>query len=154
MALRIALGCLLPSVSQAILGEGNDAAIRLTRAGDAIYNDRRGEGTNTVMRIAMLPTAGRLEWISTIRAIDRDRAYEPSATFDPDAPADFTANPACAAFAADPGRWPAPGPTTTAWLGEAIEIKPRPPCSSASCGRTCWSSATRNTATRCSWPPC
>jgi DNA segregation ATPase FtsK/SpoIIIE, S-DNA-T family len=124
MALRIAVGCLLPSVSQAILGEGNDAAIRLTRAGDAIYNDRRGEGTNTVMRIAMLPTRDRLEWISTIRALGGDRAYEPSATFDPDAPADFTANPACAVFAADPGRWPAPATTTTAWLGEAIEIKP------------------------------
>jgi DNA segregation ATPase FtsK/SpoIIIE, S-DNA-T family len=123
MALRIALGCLLPSVSQAILGEGNDAAIRLTRAGDAIYNDRRGEGANTVMRIAMLPTPDRLEWISTIRAIGGNRAYEPSATFDPDAPADFTANPACRVFAADPA-WPPPGPTTTAWLGEAIEIKP------------------------------
>ena len=124
MALRIALGCLLPSVSQAILGEGNDAAIRLTRAGDAIYNDRRGEGANTVMRIALLPTRDRLEWISTIRALGSDRTYEPSATFDPDAPADFTANPACAVFAADPGRWPAPDSTTTAWLGEAIEIKP------------------------------
>ena len=124
MALRIALGCLLPSVSQAILGEGNDAAIRLSRAGDAIYNDRRGEGANTVMRIAMLPTRDRLEWISTIRALGGDRAYEPSATFDPDAPADFTDNPACAVFAADPGRWPVPAPTTAAWLGEAIEIKP------------------------------
>jgi DNA segregation ATPase FtsK/SpoIIIE, S-DNA-T family len=124
MALRIALGCLLPSVSQAILGEGNDAAIRLSRAGDAIYNDRRGEGANTVMRIAMLPTRDRLEWISTIRALGGDRTYEPSATFDPDAPADFTANPACAVFAAAPGHWPAPGPTTAAWLGEAIEIKP------------------------------
>ena len=124
MALRIALGCLLPSVSQAILGEGNDAAIRLSRAGDAIYNDRRGEGANTVMRIAMLPTRDRLEWISTIRALGGDRAYEPSATFDPDAPAEFTQNPACAVFAADPGRWPVPAPTTAAWLGEAIEIKP------------------------------
>ncbi len=124
MALRIALGCLLPSVSQAILGEGNDAAIRLNKAGDAIYNDRRGEGANPVMRIAMLPTAGRLEWISTIRSLGGDRVYEPSATFDPDAPADFAANPACAVFAADPGRWPVPGPTTAAWLGEAIEIKP------------------------------
>jgi hypothetical protein len=124
MALRIALGCLLPSVSQAILGEGNDAAIRLSRAGDAIYNDRRGEGANTVMRIAMLPTRDRLEWISTIRALGGDRAYEPSATFDPDAPADLVTNPACAVFAADPGRWPVPGPTTAAWLGEAIEIKP------------------------------
>jgi hypothetical protein len=124
MALRIALGCLLPSVSQAILGEGNDAAIRLSRAGDAIYNDRRGEGANTVMRIAMLPTRDRLEWISTIRALGGDRAYQPSATFDPDAPADFTDNPACAVFAADPSRWPVPAPTTAAWLGEAIEIKP------------------------------
>jgi DNA segregation ATPase FtsK/SpoIIIE, S-DNA-T family len=124
MALRIALGCLLPSVSQAILGEGNDAAIRLSRAGDAIYNDRRGEGANTVMRIAMLPTRDRLEWISTIRALAGDRAYEPSATFDPDAPAEFTDNPACAVFAADPSRWPVPAPTTAAWLGEAIEIKP------------------------------
>jgi DNA segregation ATPase FtsK/SpoIIIE, S-DNA-T family len=124
MALRIALGCLLPSVSQAILGEGNDAAIRLSRAGDAIYNDRRGEGANTVMRIAMLPTRDRLEWMSTIRALAGDRAYEPSATFDPDAPADFNDNPACAVFLADPGRWPVPAPTTAAWLGEAIEIKP------------------------------
>jgi S-DNA-T family DNA segregation ATPase FtsK/SpoIIIE len=124
MALRIALGCLLPSVSEAILGEGNHAAIKLTRAGDAIYNDRRGEGANPVMRIAALPTTDRLEWMSTIRALGGGRVYEPSATFDPDAPADFTVHPACAAFAAAPGRWPAPGPTTAAWLGEAIEIKP------------------------------
>jgi S-DNA-T family DNA segregation ATPase FtsK/SpoIIIE len=124
MALRIAVGCLLPSVSQAILGEGNDAAVKLTRAGDAIYNDRRGEGANPVMRIAVLPTRGRLEWISTIRALGGDRVFEPSATFDPDAPADFTASPACAALAAGPGRWPPPGPNVRAWLGEAIEIKP------------------------------
>ena len=63
MALRIALGCTAPSVSQAILGEGNDAATRLVRAGDAIYNDRRGEGANPVMRIAMLPTRERLALI-------------------------------------------------------------------------------------------
>jgi DNA segregation ATPase FtsK/SpoIIIE, S-DNA-T family len=124
MALRIALGCLLPSVSQAILGEGNDTAVKLTRAGDAVYNDRRGEGANPVMRIAMIPNRDRLEWISTIRALGGGRVYEPSATFDPDAAADFTANPACAVFAANPGQWPAPGSTTTAWLGEAIEIKP------------------------------
>ena len=124
MALRIALGCTLPSVSQAILGEGNEAAAKLTRAGDAIYNDRRGEGANPVMRIAMLPNRDRLQWISTIRALGGGRAYPPPAAFDPDTPADFAANPACAAFAADPGRWPPPGPTTAAWLGEAIEIKP------------------------------
>ena len=124
MALRIALGCTLPSVSQAILGEGNDAATKLTRAGDAIYNDRRGEGANPVMRIAMLPTRDRLEWIGVIRALGGGRDYPSPAAFDPDAPADFAANPACAAFAANPGRWPEPGPTVQAWLGEAIEIKP------------------------------
>jgi DNA segregation ATPase FtsK/SpoIIIE, S-DNA-T family len=120
MALRIALGCLLPSVSQAILGEGNYSATKLTRAGDAIYNDRRGEGANPVMRIAMLPTRDRLDWIATIRGLGGGRAYQPSATFDPDAPADFSASPAGAALAA---RLP-PGPTVQAWLGEAIEIKP------------------------------
>ncbi|HTS96786.1 MAG TPA: FtsK/SpoIIIE domain-containing protein [Streptosporangiaceae bacterium] len=123
MALRIALGCLLPSVSQAILGEGNEAAAKLTRAGDAIYNDRRGEGANPVMRIAMLPTRDRLEWIGAIRALGAGRDYPPPAAFDPDGPADFTAHPACAAFTAS-GRWPEPAPAVQAWLGEAIEIKP------------------------------
>jgi DNA segregation ATPase FtsK/SpoIIIE, S-DNA-T family len=124
MALRIALGCMLPSVSQAILGEGNEAAARLTRAGDAIYNDRRGEGANPVMRIAMLPTRDRREWMAATRALGRGRAFPPPATFDPDLPAEVTANPAFAAFAASPGRWQAPGLTVQAWLGEAIEIKP------------------------------
>ena len=130
MALRIALGCTQPSVSQAILGEGNDAATRLVQAGDAIYNDRRGEGDNPVMRIAMLPTRERLSLIKTIRELGAGREYPPPASFDPDAPADFGAHPPCLAFAAGPegwpalGRWPAPGATVAAWLGEAIEIKP------------------------------
>jgi DNA segregation ATPase FtsK/SpoIIIE, S-DNA-T family len=126
MALRIALGCTQPTVSQAILGEGNDAATRLVQAGDAIYNDRRGEGDNPVMRIAMLPTRERLELIAEIRALAGGREYPPPASFDPDAPADFAAHPPCAAFspAAGPGCWPAPEPTVAAWLGEAIEIKP------------------------------
>jgi DNA segregation ATPase FtsK/SpoIIIE, S-DNA-T family len=125
MALRIALGCTQPSVSQAILGEGNDAATRLVQAGDAIYNDRRGEGDNPVMRIAMLPTRERLELIAAIRALAGGRDYPPPASFDPDAPADFAAHQPCAAFAAPASpAWPAPGATVEAWLGEAIEIKP------------------------------
>src|SRR5207302_5153634 len=144
MALRIALGCTQPTVSQAILGEGNDAATRLVRAGDAIYNDRRGEGANPVMRIATLPTRERLELIPairSIRALDDGDQYPAPASFDPDAPADFGAHPACAAFS---GQWPeknaaaggpgqfsaaAGGPgqfnaAVEAWLGEAVEIKP------------------------------
>ncbi len=129
MALRIALGCTQPSVSQAILGEGNDAATKLIRAGDAIYNDRRGEGANPVMRIAMLPTRERLELIADIRGLGGGRDYPPPASFDPDAPADFGAHPACAAFlSAKDGwakdGWAPPGETAAGWLGEAIEIKP------------------------------
>ncbi len=123
MALRIALGCTQPSVSQAILGEGNDAATRLIRAGDAIYNDRRGEGANPVMRIAMLPTRERLALIGSIRSLAGSVAYPPPASFDPDAAADFSAHPVCASFT---GLWPAAAAAAPveAWLGEAIEIKP------------------------------
>jgi len=132
MALRIALGCTQPSVSQAILGEGNDAATRLVQAGDAIYNDRRGEGDNPVMRIAFLSTRERLSLIASIRGLGGGREYPPPASFDPDAPASFGAHQPCAAFAAAAaasgasaaGAWPAPGATVAAWLGEAIEIKP------------------------------
>jgi DNA segregation ATPase FtsK/SpoIIIE-like protein len=114
MALRIALGCTAPSVSQAILGEGNDAATRLVRAGDAIYNDRRGEGANPVMRIAMLPTRERLALIGGIRALGGDHVYPAPASFDPDSAASFT-----------PGRgFVDQGHAVQAWLGEAIEIKP------------------------------
>jgi DNA segregation ATPase FtsK/SpoIIIE, S-DNA-T family len=131
MALRIALGCTQPSVSQAILGEGNDAATRLVQAGDAIYNDRRGEGANPVMRIAMLPTRQRLTLIGDIRALGGGLEYPPPASFDPDAPACFAPpNAADPAGLADPAGPPGPtgpagpGQPVQAWLGEAIEIKP------------------------------
>ena len=122
MALRIALGCTQPTVSQAILGEGNDAATKLVRAGDAIYNDRRGEGANPVMRIAMLPTRERLKLIGDIRALGGGREYPPPASFDPDAPAVFVPGPA-GPGPTGPGS-AAPGHAVQAWLGEAIEIKP------------------------------
>src|SRR5262249_46786164 len=115
MALRIALGCTQPSVSQAILGEGNDAATRLVRAGDAIYNDRRGEGANPVMRIAALPTRERLELIAAIRALGGDAPSPPPASFDPDSPAVFS--PGVQTNPSDPA-------AIDAWLGEAVEIKP------------------------------
>lgn len=125
MALRIALGCTQPSVSQAILGEGNDTATRLVRAGDAIYNDRRGEGANPVMRIAMLPTRERLALIGDIRALGGGREYPPPASFDPDAAASFApGDTADAAWTADPVGTAGPGRPVQAWLGEAIEIKP------------------------------
>jgi hypothetical protein len=128
MALRIALGCTQPSVSQAILGEGNDAATRLVRAGDAIYNDRRGEGANPVMRIAALPTRERLALIGAIRALGGGQEYAAPASFDPDAAADFGTHPAVAGLdgsgAGLAGPWPEAGATVEAWLGDAVEIKP------------------------------
>ena len=125
MALRIALGCTQPSVSQAILGEGNDAATRLIRAGDAIYNDRRGEGANPVMRIAMLPTRERLTLIADIQALGAGQEYPPPASFDPDAAAVF-----------------APGPTGPGAAGlrpagqEPAGHEPAWPGSAASAGRS------------------
>jgi len=117
MALRIALGCLQPSVSQAILGEGNYAATRLIRAGDAIYNDRRGEGANPVARLAVLPTRERLALIRDIRALGGSREYPVPASFDPASPALFAPGPA-------PARAGAAAAGVAAWLGEALEIKP------------------------------
>jgi DNA segregation ATPase FtsK/SpoIIIE, S-DNA-T family len=122
MALRIALGCTQPSVSQAILGEGNDAATRLVRAGDAIYNDRRGEGANPVMRIAVLPTRERLELIAAIRSLAPGRDYPSPASFDPDTPAKFDPKTPMAPAAA--AGHTVQTSTVQAWLGEAIEIKP------------------------------
>jgi DNA segregation ATPase FtsK/SpoIIIE-like protein len=126
MALRIALGCTAPSVSQAILGEGNEAATRLVRAGDAIYNDRRGEGANPVMRIAMLPTRERLALIGSIRELGGGRVYEPPASFDPDSPASFAPGRLEGADLADleGADLADTGHAVQAWLGEAIEIKP------------------------------
>ena len=164
MALRIALGCTQPSVSQAILGEGNDAATRLVRAGDAIYNDRRGEGANPVMRIAMLPTRERLALIEDIRGLGGGREYPPPASFDPDAPACFAPGEAAPGEAA-PGeprlarprlvRPPVPGGRCRrGWARRSRSSPPPPRRSSTTPGPTCSSWAARNTGTACCWPPC
>ena len=153
MALRIALGCTQPSVSQAILGEGNDAATKLIRAGDAIYNDRRGEGANPVMRIAMLPTRERLKLIADIRTLGAGQEYPPPASFDPDAAAVFAPGPA------GPGR-PGPArphrgrPCRHGWARRSRSSPPPRRRSSATSGPTCSSRVARNSATACSWPPC
>src|SRR5262249_28468261 len=123
--LRAARGCgTRRGVSRASLGEGSDAAPRLVRAGDAIYNDRRGEGANPVMRIAMLPTRDRLALIGDIRALGGGREYPPPASFDPDAAASFVpGDTADAAWTAGTAGTTGPGRPVQAWLGEAIEIK-------------------------------
>ena len=153
MALRIALGCTQPSVSQAILGEGNDAATKLIRAGDAIYNDRRGEGANPVMRIAMLPTRERLKLIADIRALGAGREYPPPASFDPDAAAVFVPGPA-GPGSAGPARPLRGTPCRRGWARRSRSSPPPRRRSSATSGPTCSSRAARNAATACCWPPC
>ena len=157
MALRIALGCTQPSVSQAILGEGNDTATRLVRAGDAIYNDRRGEGANPVMRIAMLPTRERLALIGDIRALGGGREYPPPASFDPDAPASFAPRghrSTRRGRPVQPGRPDLAGRCRRGWARPSRSSPPPPRRSSATPGPTCSSWAARNTVTACCWPRC
>lgn len=123
MGLRIALGCQSPNVSYAILGEGNDAATKLRRPGDAVYNDRAGEGKNPVVRIAELPGPERREWLKTINALGNGREFDAPATFHPTSPAHLIKNPACAGLLAA-SEWPgADGNTIHVWLGEPVEIK-------------------------------
>lgn len=125
MALRIALGCTQPSVSQAILGEGNTAATRLVLAGAAICSDRRGEGASPVTRIAVLPTRQRLSLIRAIRDLAGDRQYPAPVSFDPVSPAEFGTHPRCAEFLAGASwAWRGSGSRVDAWLGQALAIKP------------------------------
>ena len=154
MALRIALGCTQPSVSQAILGEGNDTATRLVRAGDAIYNDRRGEGANPVMRIAMLPTRERLALIGDIRALGGGRSTRrrPAST--------RTRRPLSPPGTPLTRRGPAgtagalAGRCRRGWARPSRSSPPPPRRSSATPGPTCSSWAARNTVTACCWPRC
>jgi S-DNA-T family DNA segregation ATPase FtsK/SpoIIIE len=122
MTLRVAVACQERHVSEAILG--NESATTLTRPGDAIYADPRSPGINPLIRVARLGGRERLEQVAEIRALGAGRTYPQPVSFDPDVPADFAAQPTCAAFADSQGRWPQPGATIEAWLGQAIEIKP------------------------------
>jgi hypothetical protein len=120
MRLRIALGCGQPGVSYAILGDGNDAATRLTRPGDAVFSDRGGAaGPSPIIRIAELPNRERLAWLATIGDLGKGASYPPPAVFDPAAPARI--EPRCTTLMAQQG-WSAPGATVDAWLGEPIAM--------------------------------
>lgn len=123
MALRIALGCREGATSQAILGEGNNAATRLTKPGEAIYNDRAGDPKqNPSIRIAELPNKDRDGWLDAITELKGGHSYPKPVTLDPDAPALLDRNAAYVALTSEHG-WDPPGPSVDAWLGEPIAIK-------------------------------
>jgi DNA segregation ATPase FtsK/SpoIIIE, S-DNA-T family len=123
MGLRIALGCREPGVSYAILGDGNDAATRLRKPGEAVYDDQGGTSKhNSIIRIAELPNRERSEWSQAVTALAGDRSYPAPAFFDPSATAEITDHPRCRDLLAA-AHWPAPGPTVDVWLGEPIEMK-------------------------------
>lgn len=72
---RVAVNISTTGRQVGVPGEGNDAATQLTRAGDAIYNDRRGEGADPMMRIAFLSNRDRREWIAAVRSLGGDQGY-------------------------------------------------------------------------------
>jgi hypothetical protein len=124
MALRIAFRS-QPNEAQAILGEGNTAADRLERVGEAIYNDEMGhKEKNVLVRVAFLPPEERLQMLDEIGRLAAARPYQPPVTFEGRAPARLEANAEwlehARAAKASPRRRP---PAVRLWLGEPVEIK-------------------------------
>ena len=124
MALRIAFRS-QPNEAQAILGEGNTAADRLERVGEAIYNDEMGhKEKNVLVRVAFLPPEERRQMLDEIGRLAAARPYQPPVTFEGRAPARLEANAEWLEHArapkASPRRRP---PAVRLWLGEPVEIK-------------------------------
>jgi S-DNA-T family DNA segregation ATPase FtsK/SpoIIIE len=124
MALRIAFRS-QPNEAQAILGEGNTAADRLERVGEAIYNDEMGhKEKNVLVRVAFLPPEERRQMLDEIGRLAAARPYQPPVTFEGRAPARLEANAEWLEHARTPKaslrRRP---PAVRLWLGEPVEIK-------------------------------
>jgi hypothetical protein len=123
MALRIALQC-RPADAQAILGEGNDAAGRLERAGEVIYNDDMGHREKNVFaRIAFLPVQERRQYLAAACALAVGKDYPGAVTFEGRSPALLEFNGDLRASLAQPG-WSERQSPVPIWLGQPIEIKP------------------------------
>lgn len=124
VAVRIALQC-SESDAHLILSEENTAARLLTRPGEAIYNDANGliEG-NHPFQIAWLNEDRREHYLAVIRelTVEQHRDVEPAIVFEGNIPADpLTNRELLAEFEGSPLSAPR---TITAWLGEAVAIKP------------------------------
>ncbi len=124
VAVRIALEC-SEADAHVILSEENTAARRLTRPGEAIYNDASGliEGNNP-FQVAWLADEKRETYLDQINSLAEksDRHWPRPIIFEGNVPADLADNHLLAELlqATEP-------PTTTAvpraWLGSAVSIK-------------------------------
>lgn len=124
VAVRIALQC-SESDAHLILSEENTAARLLTRPGEAIYNDANGllEG-NHPFQIAWLEDEKRDACLGRIAAltVERQLSVPSPIVFEGNVPASAMNNQELRAVFE---RKPADAPRViTAWLGEAVAIKP------------------------------
>ncbi len=125
MAVRIALQC-SETDAHLILSEDNSAARLLSRPGEAIYNDANGliEGNNP-FQVVWLPDERREVYLQKIRDLAKSRNYVSTGRriiFEGNLPADLFKNELLNGLL-DSADWPAPGPESLGWLGEAIAIK-------------------------------
>jgi hypothetical protein len=125
MAVRIALQC-SEADAHMILSKDNSAARLLSRPGEAIYNDANGlvEG-NDIFQIVWLDDDLREQHLEHLRRLSEQRkqAKSPPIVFEGNVPADVTANPLLQQVLAAP-TWPNAPRAISAWLGDAIAIKP------------------------------
>ncbi len=126
MAVRIALQC-TEADSRLILADDNPAARRLSRPGEAIYNDANGlvEG-NHPFQVAWLPDDEREEYLKRIEEFAKEQGYRPpqrQIVFEGNAPAVVEENRPLNELL-DASTWPEPSRRVSAWLGEPVAIKP------------------------------
>ncbi len=123
MAVRIALQC-SEADSQLILDDENVAARRLSRPGEAIYNDAGGLVVgNSPFQTAWLSDAVRDRYLSQLssRAADRAKGAGTLVVFEGNAPADVADNPVLAAVLAG-HRVLSEADPPQVWLGSPVAI--------------------------------
>ncbi|MCS7260746.1 MAG: FtsK/SpoIIIE domain-containing protein, partial [Anaerolineae bacterium] len=124
MAVRIALQC-SEADSRLILADDNPAARRLSRPGEAIYNDANGlvEG-NHPFQVVWLSDERRERYLQEIADLALERHYrppQPQIVFEGNAPAEVEKNRLLEELLVAP-TWPSHRRHSVAWLGEPIAI--------------------------------
>lgn len=126
MAVRIALQC-SDADSRLILSDENPAARLLNRPGEAIYNAANGlvEGNN-LFQVVWLSDEQRVEYLQKIQDLGQKNGFvrrHPMIVFEGNTPARVEENQELGQLISAP-TWPESSRAVSAWLGEAVEIKP------------------------------